>query len=123
MSFFRKHFAAFYSGRAFHKFSRKQYDDAIPLLEKVLKLDPDQERNDIIYSMLGQCYLAAGNYEKAFENLSIAYELCQKVQIKPNDEWEQNNRKNMLEAYSSVLLELGQTQKSIEISSEINKIT
>ena len=70
MPFLRKWIAAYLFGRAIMGFYQQRYKNTIRLLEKVRKLDPDNEKNELFCSYLGRSYLALERYDDALEMMS-----------------------------------------------------
>lgn len=61
--------ALFYMGLI--KVDMKDYKSAVPLLEKVLSVNPGLQPR-LLYYNLGMAYFQAGNYAKAIETLKVA---------------------------------------------------
>jgi tetratricopeptide (TPR) repeat protein len=124
MRLFGKWLAPWYSGLAFSKFANGKYQDAIRLFEKVIKLDPEADRIDLIYSCLGRCHLALGQLNEALETLNIAYELFLKQKqgfLKNN--FEKRDYKEFLDAYSYVLRKFGHAEHALEIEKKAREVS
>lgn len=103
MSIIAKWIAAGLYGLACGHFFRGRYSKAALLFEKICRLTPDEERMELCYSYLGQCYLALGQREKALESLSRAYEPYRIRSQNSEDEFEQREYIKFLRALSDVL--------------------
>ncbi len=75
MGYFQNYFRDFYFMKGAVKFSMKKYSEAVPLFEKSLKSDMKDERIEWTYSNIGRCYAALGQYDKAYDILSKAYDI------------------------------------------------
>ena len=123
MCFFGKWLAPWYSGLAFSKFANGQYQDAIRLFEKFIKLDPQTDRIHLIYSCLGRCYLALGQLNEALKTLNTAYELFLKQsQVFLKNEFEEREYREFLEAYSYVLRKFGQAEHAVEVEKKAKEV-
>ena len=65
--------SSLYCGKGFEKFRMGKFKEAIKIKKKAIKHDPNGERMEIVYSLLGRSYLAIGDNEKAITNLEKAY--------------------------------------------------
>lgn len=110
-----------YCGHGFYRFAEGKYEEAARIFEKVCRLHREGERMEIIHSCLGRCYLAIGKNDEALENLSTAYHLFHKNRVpyrKGENSVYPNEYMQMIEAYSEVLLRLGQTELAEKIAKE-----
>jgi tetratricopeptide (TPR) repeat protein len=122
MSIFGKWLAPWYSGLAFNKFARKEYEEAARFFEKTLKLDSTGDGLEFVYSCLGRCHLALGNQDGALDNLSKSYALFQKRAKAIEDDLEKRQFKESLKAYSLALQKSGDAGRAKEIAQEADGI-
>ncbi|MBI2877964.1 MAG: tetratricopeptide repeat protein [Candidatus Tectomicrobia bacterium] len=123
MSLFAGWRAAYLYGRAVARFYQQRYEEAAHLLEKVCKLDPEHERKELYYSYLGRSYLALGQYSKALDFLSHAYEpFCKRSHTLEN-EFERREFVEFITAFSDVLRRVGQADYAQEVSRKAKEYT
>jgi tetratricopeptide (TPR) repeat protein len=103
-------------GKAIARFNQGAYADSAKLFEKGLRLDPDMERKEVVYSYLGQCYLALGRNEEAVGILSRAYEPYNRRSGTLTDDFQQREFLQLLNALSQALKRVGQVDRSQEIT-------
>jgi len=115
--------ASWYTGRAFYKFTGKEYKNAVCLFEKALRLDPKSGRTELTYSCLGRCYLALGQMDRALQNFSVAYESYQKNISSVQGKFETAQYKEFLKTYSYALSKVGQLDQSKEIARKAEEFT
>ena len=65
----------------------EQYQEAIKHFSKVLELDPNFERRDVIQLRMGGCYHLLANYKMALETYERIFELNQITGKKNNQNW------------------------------------
>lgn len=118
MSFIEKWIAAYLYGRAIMGFYKQRYKDTVRLLEKVRKLDSDNEQKELFCSYLGRSYLALERYDDALEMMSLAYELFLKKSENMEEEFERQEFKQFLNAYIELLEKVGQTERAQDIAHE-----
>jgi len=102
MTWWGKFIAPFTCGIAFNKFAGKKYKDAVKLLNRIIEIDPDGDRMEIIYSCLGRSYMALGEYDKALDEMEKAYSLFKNQDGKKDEAYLKEN-KEFLKAYSWLL--------------------
>ena len=119
VSLIRDWIAAAFSDRGFCWFAEGKFQAAAYAFEVVCWLNPEGDRMEIILSCLGRCYLALGKGDKALGNLSKAYYLFHNPKDpygEPGDRAYPEEYKQMLKAYSQVLLSLGRTELAEKIA-------
>ncbi len=117
MSFAGKWIAAYLIGRAIMGFYQQRYKDTVRLLEKVRKLDPENEKNELFCSYLGRSYLALEQYDDALEMMSRAYELFLKKD-KDMEDIDRQEFKQYLNAYIDLLEKVDQSERAQDIARE-----
>ena len=115
---FTKLRASFLYGRALNRFYRRKYEDAARLLEKSLKLDPFDERNELTLVYLGRSYLALGRLKEAMELLSRAYQPYFQRKATLESDFEQKEFLEFLNAYHEVLHKMGELDRAREVAHE-----
>jgi tetratricopeptide (TPR) repeat protein len=118
MSLIGKWITSYLYGRAVMRFYQQRYKDTVRLLEKVRKLDPDNEQKELFCSYLGRSYLALERYDDALEMMSLAYELFRKKGKNMEEEFESQEFKQFLNAYIELLKKVGQTERAQDIARE-----
>jgi tetratricopeptide (TPR) repeat protein len=116
MGFLNSWRASFLSGKAFMKFNKKEYIEAISLIEKICKLDPKMDRIEICYSYLGRSYVKIGKFDDALKVMNNAYDLFL-IKINKIDEKQYHQEfKVFLDAFIYLLNEMGQIDRANEVA-------
>ena len=108
-------------GKAVAKFLRRDFAGAAILFEESRRLLPEDERIEFTLSYIGRCYAALGRTAEALQVLEEAYEpFCRRSQTlqEPN---EQREFLDFLKAFSGVLKESGQRERSRDVESEMER--
>lgn len=109
------------SGIALSRFYRKRYDEALPLFEKIIKIDPNNKKIEYIYACLGRSYLSTEKYADALASLENAYSLYSKRIYPIEDNFERKEYMELLKAYRTVLQYFGNDGLAKEIDYEFNE--
>jgi len=121
VSLFSKWRAAALYGKALARFHQRRYKNAAHILEKVCRLDPDNERKELQFSYLGRCYLALGRYEESLQQLSCAYESFTERSQSLQRDFDRREFLDFLNAYSDALKRVGQLDRAREVAREAEK--
>ena len=110
--------AAMLYGKAMARFHQARFADAANLLERNLTLDPWQDRKELVYAYLGQCYLALGRDTEAVDLLSKAYEPLNLRSVGLSKIFERQEFLQFLSALSRALRRTGQLERAQHITEQ-----
>ncbi len=122
MGFLSGYLAVFYFVRGLNKFNQKRYQEAVTIFEKVCKLDPKHKKKAVYHSYLGRSYHELGKYNDALHYLSLSYKDFRKKDLIAEDDYERGVILETIKAFSSVLNELGEEDRSHEIAKELESV-
>jgi len=103
------------------RFHQGRYREAARLLEKVCKLEVNDEGRALEYSYLGRCYLALGQHQDALDRFSRAYEPMRIRSQTLEDEFARQEYVDFLHAFSNALRTSGQPDRAQQIYREAHE--